>query len=162
MKVTGLAQKLGQLGAVHRELQSKYWANLKLLGQPCNFYAQADVARLEGRLDELQATMRDVLQALGGGLRIPGRTAAPPDAPREGAGALDVPEPAVAAPAVLPTVLKAEAQLTSPVQPGRAVDRALPDSRAAAQAAAAGVAQADPAPQPPSRSPRVAAPTGSI
>ena len=37
VKVTGLAQKLGQLEAVNRDLQSKYWANLKLLGQPCNF-----------------------------------------------------------------------------------------------------------------------------
>ena len=36
---TGLAQNLGQLEAVNRDLQSKYWANLKLLGQPCNFYA---------------------------------------------------------------------------------------------------------------------------
>jgi hypothetical protein len=40
VKVTGLAQKLGQLEAVHRDFQSKYWANLKLLGQPCNFYAR--------------------------------------------------------------------------------------------------------------------------
>ena len=39
VKVTGLAQKLGQLGAVHRDLQSKSWANLQLLGQACNFYA---------------------------------------------------------------------------------------------------------------------------
>ena len=39
VKVTGLAKKLGQLGAVNRDLQSKYWANLNLLGQPCNFYA---------------------------------------------------------------------------------------------------------------------------
>ena len=39
VKVTGLAQTLGQLEAVNRDLQSKYWANLKLLGQPCNFYA---------------------------------------------------------------------------------------------------------------------------
>jgi hypothetical protein len=34
-----LAQRLGQLEAVHRDFQSKYWADLKLLGQPCNFYA---------------------------------------------------------------------------------------------------------------------------
>jgi hypothetical protein len=41
VKVTGLAQKLGQLEAVNRDLQSKYWANLKLLlSQPCNFYAR--------------------------------------------------------------------------------------------------------------------------
>ena len=39
VKVTGLAQKLGQLEAVHRDFQSKYWADLKILGQPCNFYA---------------------------------------------------------------------------------------------------------------------------
>ena len=38
-KVTGLVQKLGQFEAVHRDLQSKSWANLRLLGQPCNFYA---------------------------------------------------------------------------------------------------------------------------
>jgi hypothetical protein len=45
VKVTGLAQKLGQLEAVHRDFQSKYWANLKLLGQPCNFYASAQPFR---------------------------------------------------------------------------------------------------------------------
>jgi hypothetical protein len=38
-KVTGLAQKLGQLEVFNRDLQSKAWANLKLLGQPCNFRA---------------------------------------------------------------------------------------------------------------------------
>jgi hypothetical protein len=38
-KATGLAQKLGQLETVNRDLQSKSWANLKLLGQPCNFHA---------------------------------------------------------------------------------------------------------------------------
>jgi hypothetical protein len=39
VKVTGLAQKLGQLEAANRDLQSKPWASLNLLGQPCNFYA---------------------------------------------------------------------------------------------------------------------------
>ena len=39
VKFTGLAQRLGQLEAVYRDLQSKYWANLKNLGQHCNFYA---------------------------------------------------------------------------------------------------------------------------
>ena len=39
VKVTRLAQKLGQLEAVNRDLQSKSWANLQLLGQPCNFRA---------------------------------------------------------------------------------------------------------------------------
>ena len=39
VKVTGLAQKLGQLEAVNRDLQPKSWANLQLLGQPCNFPA---------------------------------------------------------------------------------------------------------------------------
>jgi hypothetical protein len=39
VKVTGLAQKLGQLEAVNRDLQPKSRANLNLLGQPCNFYA---------------------------------------------------------------------------------------------------------------------------
>jgi hypothetical protein len=46
VKVTGLAQKLGQLEAVNRDLQSKSWANLKLLDQPCNFYAK--VPRISG------------------------------------------------------------------------------------------------------------------
>ena len=41
VKVTGLAQKLGQLEAAGGDLQSKYWAGLKLLGQPCGFYAVA-------------------------------------------------------------------------------------------------------------------------
>ena len=40
-QATGLAQKLGQLEAANRDLQSKSWATLKLLGQPCNFYAIA-------------------------------------------------------------------------------------------------------------------------
>ena len=40
VKVTGLAQKLGQLEAVSRDLQLKSWANLKLLGQPCNFHTR--------------------------------------------------------------------------------------------------------------------------
>ena len=40
VKVTGLAQKLGKLEAVNRDLQSKSMANLKLLGQPCNFHAR--------------------------------------------------------------------------------------------------------------------------
>jgi hypothetical protein len=39
VKVTGLAQKLGQLEAVNRDFQSKSWTNLNLLGHPCNFYA---------------------------------------------------------------------------------------------------------------------------
>jgi hypothetical protein len=30
-QVTGLAQKLGQLEAVHRDSQPKYWADLKLV-----------------------------------------------------------------------------------------------------------------------------------
>ena len=45
VKVTGLAQNLGQLEAVHRDLNSKSWASLKLLGQPCNFYALGTTAR---------------------------------------------------------------------------------------------------------------------
>jgi hypothetical protein len=36
VKVAGLAQKLGQLEAVNRDFQSQSWANLKILGQPCN------------------------------------------------------------------------------------------------------------------------------
>jgi hypothetical protein len=39
-KVTGLAQKPGQLEAADREFQSKYWASLQLLGQPCQFHAR--------------------------------------------------------------------------------------------------------------------------
>ena len=39
VKATGLAQKLGQLEAANRDFQSKLWANLQLLGQPCNFRA---------------------------------------------------------------------------------------------------------------------------
>jgi hypothetical protein len=39
-KVTGLAQKPGQLEAADREFQSKYWASLQLLGQPCHFHAR--------------------------------------------------------------------------------------------------------------------------
>ena len=34
---SGLAQKLGQLWAAHRDLQSKSWANLKSLGRPVTF-----------------------------------------------------------------------------------------------------------------------------
>jgi hypothetical protein len=49
VKVTGLAQKLGQLEAVHRDFQSKHWANLNLLGQPCNFYAPGSAGRAGGR-----------------------------------------------------------------------------------------------------------------
>ena len=45
VKVTGLAQKLAQLEAVNRDLQSKSWANLNILGQPCNFYASRPVPR---------------------------------------------------------------------------------------------------------------------
>jgi hypothetical protein len=48
VKVTGLAKKLGQLEAVHRDLQSKYFANLKLLGPPCNFYVPASGQREGG------------------------------------------------------------------------------------------------------------------
>jgi hypothetical protein len=39
-KVTRLAQKPGQLEAADREFQSKYWASLQLLGQPCQFHAR--------------------------------------------------------------------------------------------------------------------------
>jgi hypothetical protein len=39
VKVTGLAQTLGKLEAVDRGFQSKYWANLNCLGQPCKFRA---------------------------------------------------------------------------------------------------------------------------
>jgi hypothetical protein len=45
VKVTGLAQKLGQLEAVNRDLQSESWANLQLLGQPCSFRARARAAQ---------------------------------------------------------------------------------------------------------------------
>jgi hypothetical protein len=39
VNVTGLTQKLGQLEAANRDLQSKYGANLQRSGQPCNFRA---------------------------------------------------------------------------------------------------------------------------
>ena len=45
VKVTGLVQKLAQLEAVNSDLQSKYWANLRLMGQPCNFYAREPYRR---------------------------------------------------------------------------------------------------------------------
>jgi hypothetical protein len=35
VKFTGLAQTLGQLQASDGDSQSKFWANLKILGQPC-------------------------------------------------------------------------------------------------------------------------------
>ena len=41
IKSTGLAQKLGQLEAAHVDFQSTSWANLKMLGQPCKFYARS-------------------------------------------------------------------------------------------------------------------------
>jgi hypothetical protein len=34
-----LPQKLGQLEAASRDLHSKSWANLQLLGRPCSFRA---------------------------------------------------------------------------------------------------------------------------
>ena len=39
VEVTRLAEKLGQLQAANRDFQSKSWASLQLLGQPCNFRA---------------------------------------------------------------------------------------------------------------------------
>ena len=39
VQVTGSAQKLGQLEAVHRDLKSKSSANLKRIGRPYNVYA---------------------------------------------------------------------------------------------------------------------------
>jgi hypothetical protein len=64
VKVTGLAQKLGQLEAVHRDFQSKYWANLKLLGQPCNFRAGGRAAA--------DAGVRRSARGGGGAPRTPG------------------------------------------------------------------------------------------
>jgi hypothetical protein len=45
VEVTGLAQKLGRLEAVNKDLQSKYWANLHILGRPDTFRAAAMSAR---------------------------------------------------------------------------------------------------------------------
>jgi hypothetical protein len=55
-----MAQKLGQLEAVHRDLQPKYWANLKRLGQPCNAHATPPRPRAAPGLD-----VRRRLQQLG-------------------------------------------------------------------------------------------------
>ena len=41
VKITGLAQNLGQLQASHRDFQSKFLVNSKILGQPCVFQVGA-------------------------------------------------------------------------------------------------------------------------
>jgi hypothetical protein len=33
-----LTQNLGQLKALYRDSQSNFWVNLRILGQPCEFY----------------------------------------------------------------------------------------------------------------------------
>jgi hypothetical protein len=38
LKSAGLAQNLGQLYGSDRDFQSNCWANLRILGQPCEFY----------------------------------------------------------------------------------------------------------------------------
>ena len=43
VKFTGLAQILGQLSASNRDLQSNCWANLIILGQPCDFLLLAEL-----------------------------------------------------------------------------------------------------------------------
>ena len=38
LKSTGLTQNLGQLRGSYRDFQSNFWVNLRILGQPCEFY----------------------------------------------------------------------------------------------------------------------------
>jgi hypothetical protein len=38
LKFTGLTQNLGQLQGSYRDFQSNCWVNLRILGQPCEFY----------------------------------------------------------------------------------------------------------------------------
>ena len=38
LKFTGLTQNLGQLYGSYRDYQSNFWVNLRILGQPCEFY----------------------------------------------------------------------------------------------------------------------------
>jgi hypothetical protein len=38
LKFTGLTQNLGQLYGSYRGFQSNFWVNLRILGQPCEFY----------------------------------------------------------------------------------------------------------------------------
>jgi hypothetical protein len=37
LKVTGLSHNPGQLQGSYRDFQSNCWANLRILGQPCDF-----------------------------------------------------------------------------------------------------------------------------
>jgi hypothetical protein len=40
LKFTGLIQNLGQLleGSLYRDFQSSWWVDMRILGQPCEFY----------------------------------------------------------------------------------------------------------------------------
>jgi hypothetical protein len=44
LKSSGLTQNLGQLQVSFRDFQSNCWVNLRILGQPCEFYLDVDVA----------------------------------------------------------------------------------------------------------------------
>jgi hypothetical protein len=48
LKFTGLTQNLGQLEGSYRDFQSNCWVNLRILGQPCEFYLRALAARGAG------------------------------------------------------------------------------------------------------------------
>jgi hypothetical protein len=41
LKFTGLTHNLGQLYGSYRDFQSNCWVNLRILGQPCEFYLLA-------------------------------------------------------------------------------------------------------------------------
>ena len=63
VKVTGSAQKLGQLEAIHRDLQSKSRANLQLLGQPGNFRAARRRDEVQGP-DDVREGLHEAVQAI--------------------------------------------------------------------------------------------------
>ena len=44
LKFTGLTQNLGQLRCSHMDFQSNCWVNLRILGQPCEFYLPGPAA----------------------------------------------------------------------------------------------------------------------
>ena len=55
MKFTGLTHNLGQLYGSYRDFQSNCWVNLRILGQPCEFYlaAGADAADADAKARKL-------------------------------------------------------------------------------------------------------------
>jgi hypothetical protein len=50
LKFTGLTQNLGQLYGSYRDFQSNCWVNLRILGQPCEFYLVAATRELNRTL----------------------------------------------------------------------------------------------------------------